>query len=194
MLIATIYLIFSSGPKPFQRVPWNHWLVISIDAVFLIIWIAATATSVYDCNGICSACSPIGRLEDVGYGFWVQYGSMFCSCVFDTDIKLRNKSRAPSLLANRGLSPGAGTSRDLAALAEKSANIAAKRGLDIVMIFLSIVILWRSIDLVYKARKGVTGGNRATEHGAPEAYTAVPRDADWSNNGPKYPSTEYRGV
>lgn len=129
--------------------------MVTIDGFLVIIWIAAAATSIYDCNGVCSACSSSGALVDEGYGFWVQYGSLFCMCYFEgIDAKLlRSRHRARTLLEGRATSPSnSGGSRSTAALAEKSINIAAKRGLDIVMIFLFLTTLTRAIQLVRRTR------------------------------------------
>lgn len=190
-LPAVIYLIFSSGPKSCQKLPWNLWAVVGIDAVLFILWIAATAASVYDCNGICAACSPIGRELDIGYGFWIQYGSLLCPCQFSYDSKSRHRVR--ELLQGRAVSPKTGSSSDSAQLAEKSYNIATKRGLGVVMIFLFLTTLVAIGRHIWKARQeaAATAEDSGAQHGTSD-YGAhdVQMTEDHNKTGPTVTGNE----
>ena len=174
----SIYLIFSSGPKSCQKLPFNLWAVVGIDAFMFIIWIAATGASVYDCNGICSACSPIGSIEDEGYGFWVSYGSLFCECYFP-GLDYTKRSRVRAALEGRGVSSlRNGSTQELAQLGEKSYDIATKRGLDVVMIFLFFTTLVAMARYLHKARKegAATAGNPSMPHGAADVQLMEDHD------------------
>ncbi|KIV84616.1 hypothetical protein PV11_00389 [Exophiala sideris] len=192
-LPAVIYLIFCSGPKLCQKLPFNLWAVVGIDAFMFLIWLAATAASVYDCNGVCSACSPIGRIEDIGYGFWIQYDSLFCECYFP-GFDYRNRHRVRAVLEGRGVSSlRNGSTKEMAQLGEKSYNIAAKRGLGVVMIFLFFTTLVAMARYLWKARKegAATADDNVMQHDSSSyAGADVQMTEDHNKAGPTVTGNE----
>lgn len=71
MLLA--YLLLSTGPSPALRLlPWIIFGEIVLEALLLILWIAAAATSRYNCDDLCNACN--------GGGGYVNYGNLDCTC------------------------------------------------------------------------------------------------------------------
>ncbi|KAI1627941.1 hypothetical protein EDD37DRAFT_286864 [Exophiala viscosa] len=180
-LPAVIYLIVCSGPKSCQKISFNLLAVVGIDVFMLIIWLAATAASIYDCSGVCSACSPIGRILDTGSGFWIQYDSLFCECYFP-GIDYTKSRRVREVLEGRGVSSlRTGSSKDMAELGEKAYSIATKRGLDVVMIFLFFTTVVVVVRYLYKARK--EGAATADNHGIQHGTADVQMTGDHNKNG-----------
>lgn len=152
-LLALIYFLTSTGPSPTTRkLPWLVFGQLCLDAFLFVLWLAATAASNYDCNGLCSACSPI----EEGDRYWVWAGSLLCEC-YAGIVLAQNKARRD--LKGQAVSSA---TRSAARTMERSDKIAAKQGLDAVMIFLfastMAVTAWR----VYQARQAASG---LTTHG-----------------------------
>ena len=74
--LVLLYFLFSTGPKPILKVlPWFLFLQLLLDAVMMVLWIAASATSRLNCNEQCGAC---------GWPLWVDFDGLYCTCdVFD---------------------------------------------------------------------------------------------------------------
>lgn len=125
-LLPLAYFLLTTGPVSLTKF-WSPWLQISLDALFIILWIVAAGLSSYDCDGLCSSCSAGGQAVDQGYGFDVWAGSLVCYCVFPYDTILVDS--ASKLFRRAVPRPGSGSS-GIVKTAEKAASIAAKQGLD----------------------------------------------------------------
>ena len=84
--VLLIYLILATGPSPKTRLlPWVVYGQLALDALLLILWLAAAASSRYNCNDLCNACAGYSDLY---------YDNLLCYC-FDGVFK-RDQSPAPS--------------------------------------------------------------------------------------------------
>ncbi|KAL6716667.1 hypothetical protein ACLMJK_006235 [Lecanora helva] len=81
-----IYLILSTGPSPKVRLlPWAIYGQLLLDALLFIFWLAAAASSRYNCNDLCNACSDFST---------VYYDNLFCYC-FNGDDGFFKRDQSP---------------------------------------------------------------------------------------------------
>ena len=125
---------------------------------------------------------------------------MFCECSFADDYfrAMHKRDHVKAVLEGRGgvsyKGGSSGSSRDTAALAEKSVSIAAKRGLDVVMIFLFLVTLGRGLTLVYYARNDSGAADAdAAEHALPDFTPSNAEDAELGKSGASVSEEPVRG-
>ncbi|KAI9754771.1 MAG: Ribosomal RNA-processing protein 7 [Chaenotheca gracillima] len=112
-MVAMAYLIFSTGKAAFA--PFNKWAQLSLDAVFVILWIVCCGTSNYTCDDLCSAC----------------YGGDECYCwdvVKKREVKSTLMSRAPVTSVRRA------SKGSYAKAAGKLGKWASKLGVNVVML------------------------------------------------------------
>ena len=84
--IALIYFILATGPSPKVRLlPWLIWGQLALDAFMVVLWLAASASSHYNCNDLCNACNDYTD---------IYYDNLYCYCVVD-DFYKRDYSPAP---------------------------------------------------------------------------------------------------
>ncbi len=119
-LIGITYFLFATGPRAIFRVlPWFIWGSIFLDALLLIFWLAASATSRYNCSDLCDAC---------GFAYdEVSFDNLVCSCLF---LYKRDTSPAPKGLARSLERRITSNSRHYG-----GSTVGAKIGLDAIMTY-----------------------------------------------------------
>ena len=120
-----VYFLLSTGPKPQLRLlPWFLFGQLGLDAFMFVLWLAASASSSYSCNDLCSACNYI-------YDY-VVYDTEACICVDVLDK--RSTSPKPNGMLE-GRTPrarlGGGSSSD--SYGSGGSTIAAKQAFDAIM-------------------------------------------------------------
>lgn len=118
-----IYFLLSTGPKPHLRVlPWFIFGQLGLDALMFILWLAASASSSYSCNDLCSAC-------DYDYDY-LYYDTEACICIelFKRTTSPKPKGilegRTPRSRLGGGSRSGSGSG---------GSTIAAKQAFDAIM-------------------------------------------------------------
>ena len=118
-----IYFLLSTGPKPqFRLLPWFIFGQLGLDALMFILWLAASASSSYSCNDLCSAC-------DYGYAY-LYYDTEACFCIelFKRTTSPKPKGilegRTPRARLGGGSRSGSGSG---------GSTIAAKQAFDAIM-------------------------------------------------------------
>ncbi|KAL2038315.1 hypothetical protein N7G274_008964 [Stereocaulon virgatum] len=85
--LVLVYSLLATGPSPQVRLlPWFIWGQIGLDAVMFILWLAATASSSYNCSDLCNACSAYSE---------VVYNSDVCFCFDNSNIYRRTYTPKP---------------------------------------------------------------------------------------------------
>lgn len=126
-LIALIYFILASGPSRTTRLlPWFIWGQLALDAIMLIFWLAAAATSSYSCTDLCNACGI-----DDGY---VYFDSQSCVC-YDYYVKRDYSPRPRNVLQPRRHSSTVG------------GTIAAKQAFDAIMTYVPLSLTQSQPDI-----------------------------------------------
>lgn len=131
-----LYTLFATGPsRIFKTLPWIVFGQIALDAVLLIFWLAATATSVYSCDDVCNACD--------GDFF---YGTLYCTCddiIFFKEKRSTSSNPANILLGKRRSRTSSSSGR----ASTSTANGSATTALDSLMtalfaFFLAATLFW----------------------------------------------------
>lgn len=129
-ILSVVFFVLSTGPFEFISW-WAYWFQIALDTTFLVIWISAAAVANYTCDGLCSSCNARYQDNGVVLPFIITVGSLKCHCgtldLDDSGIVTRSGE------ASGSSRPQGGTSGDLASVAEKATDVAAKQGLDATM-------------------------------------------------------------
>jgi hypothetical protein len=124
-LLVLIYFFFSTGPtKVFKLLPWLVWGQLALDALMLVFWLAAAATTKLSCKDYCKACPDWDILS---------WNNRVCYCYSGYDYSSsykRDTSPAP-----RGLSGGLEPRRSRGGSGSSSnwASVDARTALDAIM-------------------------------------------------------------
>ena len=92
-----LYLVLTTGMFHLN-LPWSQWVQLPIDAVYLVLWIAAVGTSTWmtsDCDNLCEVCSGPGAVLDSGTGYSVFNSELTCSCALASDYKRAKRDLRP---------------------------------------------------------------------------------------------------
>lgn len=85
--LVLVYSLLATGPSPQVRLlPWFIWGQLGLDAVMFILWLAAAASSSYNCSDLCNACSAYSE---------VVYNSDVCFCFDNSNIYKRTYTPKP---------------------------------------------------------------------------------------------------
>ena len=133
-----LYFILSSGPiASLHKLPWSRWVQLGLDALFFILWLAASGVSNYTCDGLCSSCTEAGRLDNYDGYFYVTVGSSYCECYLsESDSDSQNNKRDLFRRAGGFRSGGGDSAEDngLTKLGLKASKQGAKKGFDALMV------------------------------------------------------------
>lgn len=124
---ALIYFILATGPSPQARLlPWFIWGQLGLDALMFILWLAAAASSSYNCSDLCNACSAYSVLS---------YDTDVCFCVDNTGIFKRTYSPKPKgvLHARSPKSYLSGVSGSRSSSGGRGSILAARQAFDAIM-------------------------------------------------------------
>lgn len=117
-LIALAYFLLSTGPTTiFKVLPWWILLQLGLDALMFIFWLSAAATSRYNCDDLCNACSGWDS---------VSFDDLSCSCLGSYYYWYKKRSMSPN---KNGLLQPRRTGHS-----NPTGTYGAKRGLDSVMV------------------------------------------------------------
>lgn len=88
-LLALAYFLFSTGPGSIGKIlPWWIFIQLGLDALMFAFWLAAAATSKYNCSDLCNACSQWDSVAFDGL-------SCICNSSYYYWWKKRDMSPAP---------------------------------------------------------------------------------------------------
>jgi hypothetical protein len=122
-----LYLIPTTGPLSYTKF-WNRWVQVGFDALFVIFWIAAAATSQGDCNDLCNACSLYYNYDPSW--FTMRSGDVRCYCspelVKPIPLVPNKRGLEGSLMSRAPVSSS--NIRGSAKIMESAAEIVAKQG------------------------------------------------------------------
>ena len=118
-----LYFLLTTGPL--SKTPlWNRGLQLTLDAIFIIFWIAAAATSQETCSDLCNACGYHGQ------NVWS--GETQCTCDYKPYALMRRQHQTSSLVSRAG-----STSEDEAAASSafrKAEEIGIRKGMDAALV------------------------------------------------------------
>ncbi|MCJ1463745.1 OTU domain containing [Pseudocyphellaria aurata] len=163
-ILVLVYLILATGPtKVFKILPWIVWGQIALDAVMLIVWLAAAATSQFTFSQLCDACPYDGFIYDhyrrscLGYTFVGTNGYVYYA--FSKDV-------SPLLRERAGLERRKGGSS--ANRASKNGTTLGRTALDSIMTVLFFITLVATILWVITRRR--SSGTAASTTRPPPAH------------------------
>ncbi|KAL2049279.1 hypothetical protein ABVK25_010457 [Lepraria finkii] len=185
--LALIYFILATGPSPQVRLlPWFIWGQLGLDALMFILWLAAAASSSYNCSDLCNACSAYSV---------VLYDTDLCYCVDNTGIFKRTYSPKPKgvLHARSPKSYSSGGIGSRSSSGGRGSILAARQAFDAIMTLLFAFCLGATIFWIIKSRQtGSTTTNMAMatekqeEAGTPAAGAASSSNAQSGANAEHY--------
>lgn len=121
-MIALAYFLLSTGPSTiFKVLPWWILLQLGLDALMFVFWLSAAATSRYNCDDLCNACSGWDS---------VSFDDLSCSCLGSYYYWYKKRSMSPN---KTGLLQARRTGHS-----NPTGTYGAKRGLDSVMVYVSL--------------------------------------------------------